>query len=123
MIRNCLRLIVICFILVSCNSKTYNGYVYDQKTKLPIENVEVNDFLNEKSTKTNNKGYFNLNHDGKISGKLLFKKKGYTSDTLETVSIQNGEKQSEKFKGDTIFLFDVNNSFRDSIQRFNQIQK
>jgi len=122
MIKNSIAIVSICFVLGACNSKTYNGYVYDQKSKLPIENVEVNDFLSNKSTKTDNKGYFNLKHEGKISGQLLFKKPGYVSDTLETIRIQSGEKQIEQFKGDTIFMYDVNNSFRDSIKRLNQVQ-
>lgn len=123
MIKNKIAIASICLVLGACNSKAYNGFVYDQKSKKPIENVEVNDFLNQKSTKTDAKGYFNLEHEGKVSGKLIFKKQGYVSDTLPTISIQSGEKQVEKFKGDTIYLFGIHNNFRDSIAKLNEVKK
>lgn len=110
-------------IAVGCTSKAYNGYVYDHKTKSPIENVEVADYLNNTVTKTNAKGYFNLKHENKIASKLVFKKEGYASDTIDAIDIQNGEKMTEKFKGDTIYLFDANNTFRDSIAKLNSVSE
>lgn len=116
-------LLLIMTLAAGCASKAYNGYVYDYKTKLPLENVEVADYLNNANTKTDAKGYFNLKHESKIASKLVFKKQGYASDTIDAIDIQNGEKMTEKFKGDTIYLFNANNTFRDSIARLNTIKE
>ena len=113
-------LIIVFAALTGCSRNAYYGYVYDFESKQPIENVEINDYMNSKMTVTNSEGYFFLKHDNKISGKLIFKKPGYDIDTLETIRISNGEKMQEKFKGDTVYLFDQNSTFRDSIVKINK---
>lgn len=103
----------------SCTHRTYYGYVYDFDTKSPLRSVAVEDYMNNKRTVTDAKGYFSLKHDSQVSGELIFKKTGYVSDTLKAIVIHNGEQQQEQFKGDTLFLFNTKSNFRDSIRALN----
>lgn len=111
-------LLLITLFLISCK-KAYYGNVYDFETKQPLASVEINDYMNNTKTYTNSKGYFYLKHTGNIAGKLIFKKAGYDIDTLETIRVINGEFYKDEFKGDTIYLFGINNNFRDSINKLN----
>jgi hypothetical protein len=62
----------------SC-SKNY-GYIYDPKTKLPIQNVKVQDLKNlNNKTITDKEGKFLFSE----CGNLIISKIGYKTDTLE----------------------------------------
>lgn len=108
--------------ILGCQQDAYYGYVHDFERKTPIAGVIIDDFLNEQKTLTDSNGYFRLEHTNRISGKLILSKVGYVTDTLETVGFHSGEQEYERFKGDTIFLFDVNNHFRDSLSQVNRFQ-
>lgn len=99
----------------SCISRNNYGYVYDADSQKPLSNVLVNDFLNGKKTKTDETGFFEL-PKGMISSKLIFLKKNYTVDTINSIEIQNGEFMKEKFKGEKVYLFNIKSNFRDSIR-------
>jgi hypothetical protein len=113
-------LLAMLFLVTGCREKAYYGYVYDYETKKPVSSVTVNDYLNGTKAITNAKGYFYLEHKGQLSGRLILKKTGYAIDTLETISRQSGEHFIERFKGDTIYMFNVNSNFRDSINELNE---
>lgn len=120
--RNVLKfylLTILLFLFPSCKNDLYYGVVYDFENKRPIGGVEINDYLNSIQTVSDSTGYFSLTQRGTVSGRLIFKKTGYTTDTLETISIKSGEQYIERFKGDTVYLFSNNSNFRDSIARLN----
>lgn len=112
--------IMLFILLISCKNQDYYGYIYDIDNKTPISNVIVNDFLNNKNTKTNQNGYFNL-EKGSSSSKLVFKKENYITDTVNSIQIQNGERMVEKFKGEKIYLSRISSNFKDSIKNLNKI--
>jgi hypothetical protein len=114
-------LIIGLLILSGCKSNLYYGVIYDFENKHPISGVEIDDYLNSTKTVSDNNGHFSLAHVGRISGKLIFKKAGYITDTLETISSKSGEQFTEGFKGDTVYLFTTTSNFRDSIDRLNSV--
>jgi len=113
-------IIAVIIVIAGCSKKAYYGLIYDYEKKIPLENVEVNDYLNGTKTTSDAKGYFYLKHEAKTAGRLIFKKSGYTVDTLETIRSMSGEQFIERFKGDTVYMFDVKSNFRDSINKLNQ---
>jgi hypothetical protein len=108
--------------LAGCSNKAYYGFVYDYESRKPLDKVEVYDYINGVKTHTDSKGYFNLKHDNKLSGELIFKKTGYDIDTLKTIRTSSGEFYKEEFKGDTVYMFNVNSNFRDSIAKLNGVK-
>ena len=100
-------LIIALLIFSGCKSNLYHGIVYDFENKHPIIGVEIDDYLNSIKTVSDSNGHFSMAHEGRISGKLIFKKAGYTTDTLETISSKVGGKFIEHFKGDTVYLFTI----------------
>jgi len=76
------------FLFISCGKKTinyYHGYVLNKKNE-PIVNVKVEE--NNKvplSTVTDSTGYFMLYKSPDWVSQLIFKKKGYKTDTVQTV--------------------------------------
>lgn len=115
-------IVIVLGLLAGCGKKAYYGFIYDYETKKPLPDVEVNDYLNGVKTRSDNKGYFHLKHKGNISGELIFKKQGYDIDTLKTTRISNGEFFKEEFKGDTVYMFNVNSNFKDSIAKLNGVK-
>lgn len=114
-------LIIALLIFSGCKSNLYYGVVYDFENKHPISGVEIDDYLNSIKTVSDSNGHFSLAHGGRISGRLIFKKAGYSIDTLETISSKNGEEFIERFKGDTVYLFTTTSNFRDSIYKLNSV--
>ena len=96
---------VLIFVLLSCGQKTndfYQGVVLDENN-IPLENVTVfEEYVEENSTKTDNKGYFKLNRTPSRLERLVFEKEGYKTDTIPAVWSQHGEQVSYQFiKNDT----------------------
>jgi hypothetical protein len=112
-------LIIALLLFSSCKSNLYYGVVYDFENKHPISGVEIDDYLNSTKTASDSNGHFSLAHGGRISGRLIFKKTGYRTDTLETISSKSGEQFIEQFKGDTVYLFSSQSNFLDSIAQLN----
>ncbi len=90
------------FELLACGSMKntfYQGMVLDENNN-PIENVTVFEEYNiEKTTKTNDKGYFKLYRNSDRLGKLVFIKDGYKIDTIPTIWTQHGEQMEYNFIG------------------------
>ena len=99
-------IILICIIVLSCNSKKefYTGYVYDFDTEKPLQNVKVIELESNHETTTNEKGYFSMKKLENVSSSLIFEKEGYRKDTIRSIQIQNGEQQQEVFKGKIIYI-------------------
>ncbi|XZF14364.1 carboxypeptidase-like regulatory domain-containing protein [Chitinophagaceae bacterium MMS25-I14] len=88
----------------SCSSDKYYGYVYDVQEH-PVKKVKVFDLMDHtKDTYTDSNGYFKLIKTKSASGKLVFEKEGYCSDTIWSIEIENGEQQHEKLKGERIHI-------------------
>lgn len=70
-------------------------------------------------TYTDSAGRFSLPQAGQTLP-LVFAKPGYTTDTVQTISLQSGEFLTERFEGeDTVNLFRIESYFRDSIYQLN----
>jgi len=94
---------------ISCSNNQSNfGYVYDGITQKPIEKVKVESLPDKTITFTDSAGYFDLKKTAKISSSLIFNKKGYVIDTIETVSVQH-ESMRNVFTGDTSFMLPIIN--------------
>lgn len=107
----------IILLLLNCNKDIYYGYIYDRITKKPLPNVTIIDYKHGQKSISKDNGYFEVEKIKNSSSKLIFQKDLYHTDTINSIQIQNGEKQVELFKGDSIFLLKVKD--RDSIYRKN----
>lgn len=103
-------------LILGCGTKTYHGYIYDYDTKMPIAGTVISDYVNGTKAVSDNAGYFSLEHKSRLSGKLIFTKAGYRTDTLETIRISYGERQAELFKGDTTYLFKDGSRLSDTLR-------
>ncbi|KRD61203.1 hypothetical protein ASE40_06540 [Flavobacterium sp. Root935] len=111
------RYILLLFYLVcSCKNDKYNGYVYDTNCK-PLKDVTIYNIHSKKATITNEAGYFELDKNHDVSSKLIFKKDGFSIDTIVAIEIRNGEQQKERFTGEVIFL--LSEKYKDSIYKIN----
>lgn len=90
---------------LSCSESIYYGYVYDGISKQPLSNVKVMDLKYGFKSVTNKEGYYQIEKVKNSSSKLIFERDLYYTDTINSIQIQNGEKQTEIFKGGSIFLF------------------
>ncbi|MFH6602334.1 carboxypeptidase-like regulatory domain-containing protein [Maribacter algicola] len=95
---------VLIFVLLSCGQKTndfYQGVVLDENN-IPLENVTVfEEYVEENSTKTDNKGYFKLNRTPNWILSLVFVKEGYKTDTIPTVWAHGEQVNYQFIKNDT----------------------
>lgn len=85
--------------LLSCKTANnfYQGKVMDENGK-PIEGVNVmEENGNERQTSTDQTGYFKLDRSPDWLGTLVFRKKGYETDTIPSVRRQAGEKVRYNF--------------------------
>jgi hypothetical protein len=116
--KQCFILLVICVFFNSCWQNKYGGTVFDYEAKKPVSNVMVSSQLGKVYTDHN--GYFSIPKKLVDSRVLIFSKAGYTSDTIETSSIQSGEFVTERFRGDdTVYFFLKTSNFRDSVKKLN----
>lgn len=67
--------IIMCIMILGCNTNKYYGYVYDFKTEKPLINVDIKDSITNTKTRTNSIGYFNIEINSKSGIILLFQKK------------------------------------------------
>ncbi|MET4083693.1 putative membrane protein [Pedobacter sp. UYP30] len=103
--------LLVAVFLMQCSGihKTYHGYVYDNQTNMPLNNVFVEENLiqNANSGRSNSIGYFEIENNKESIADLIFSLKGYKKDTVVTVWSQHGESLMYKFlnkKSDTLFL-------------------
>lgn len=100
--RNIIYILLLIICCITSCSKKHFGYVYDIKTKKPIENVVVYDSYHNKKIRTNKDGKFIVKEPEIID--LIFHKEGYNKVTIPSFSVQSGEFMSRNFVGDTIYL-------------------
>lgn len=82
-------------LLSICKADKYTGYVYDMD-KNPLAVVSVSTLYEKQITTTNSSGYFELYKQKDISDQLIFKKATFSTDTIASIQIQNGEQQHER---------------------------
>ena len=89
-------LILIAFILmaISCKVKPkfYSGYVYFNEKPLQGVIVKKDNQKLSDMTQTDSIGFFKLHKEPNSIYSLIFKKKGFTTDTIPSVWSQHGEK-------------------------------
>ena len=103
--------------MVSCRPTTFEDYVYDFQANKPLAGVLVRSTTGK--TYTNSAGYFSLPRDGQTL-ELVLTKAGYLNDTVGTMTFQAGEMMADQRLGtDTIYMFRVGSTFRDSIADLN----
>ncbi|WP_194139969.1 hypothetical protein [Flavobacterium hungaricum] len=103
--KNFIYLFAYLIICTSCSEQSYYGYVYDLNKNIPLQNVKVCDYENNKITYTDETGYFKLLYKKKTPSKLLFVCERYTIDTIPAYGCSHyGETSNECFKGQRIYL-------------------
>lgn len=110
------RMIFLILLLPCCKVEKYTGYVYGLDNK-PVPRVTVTALHENEKTLTDSAGYFKLDKLHDISGELVFQKVGFSTDTIASIQIQNGEQQKRRFKGERTYL--LKKSYKDSIFRAN----
>lgn len=90
-------IILLALLILSCKGSQlrdhYSGIVVDE-TGEPISGVLVReDLLTGCNDTTNSAGYFKIKRTGNSLPDLIFSKKGYQTDTVETVWLMHGEKE------------------------------
>lgn len=86
--------------------------MYGGITKKPLSSVEISILNSNRKSYSDENGYFEVRKIKNISSDLIFEKELYCKDTVPSVTIMNGEKQILNFRGDTIFLFKVEDKNR-----------
>ncbi|WP_443937007.1 hypothetical protein [Pedobacter sp. MW01-1-1] len=113
--KNRILMLIFCFVCISCVKDIQRipmeCYVYDSKTKTPLQNVNITQILKGKKsiiTKTSKNGYFKIDkltklrfgmENHKLVNLFFLEKEGYKIDTIETYGGTN-----DVYKRDSIFM-------------------
>jgi hypothetical protein len=92
----------ILFVFLSCSKKDkFKGYVYYKKQ--PLSNTLVREIHNDKITKTDSLGYFELKNSSSTSH-LIFSKEGYKTDTVDLIRLHPISILFSRKQTDTLFM-------------------
>lgn len=100
--KKTLATLFIIFIFLSCSKKDkFKGYVCYKKQ--PLSDVLVKEIYNDKITKTNSLGYFELKNSSS-SSHLIFSKEGYKTDTIDLIRLHPISMLFLRKQTDTLFM-------------------
>lgn len=104
------KFIFIIVLFCSCgNNDKFNGHVYDYDNDKPIENVAIN--INGNKVQTDSTGYFCIKVKSNSLCKMILKKEGYLTKTINRTPDSLGKFSQKSLKYNRLYLFTKESDF------------